>query len=45
MMRLRAIGWFGMAIVELLELMPHNHAPRPKLLAQLRQLYTFEELR
>jgi unsaturated rhamnogalacturonyl hydrolase len=34
----RAIGWFGMAIIEVLELMPHTHSQRPKLLAQLRQL-------
>ncbi|NUQ30354.1 MAG: glycoside hydrolase family 88 protein [Acidobacteriaceae bacterium] len=34
----RAIGWFGMALIEVLELMPHSHPQREKLIAQLRQL-------
>jgi len=34
----RAIGWFGMALIEVLELMPHSHSQREKLIAQLRQL-------
>jgi unsaturated rhamnogalacturonyl hydrolase len=34
----RAIGWFGMAIIEVLELLPHNHPHRKELIAQLHQL-------
>lgn len=34
----RAIGWFGMALIEVLELMPHSHPQREKLISQLRQL-------
>ena len=34
----RAMGWFGMTIIEVLELMPKNHPDRTKLLAQLTQL-------
>ena len=34
----RAIGWFGMAIIEVLELMPHDHPHRADLIAHLRQL-------
>ena len=34
----RAIGWFGMALVEVLELLPHNHPQRDDLIKQLKQL-------
>jgi unsaturated rhamnogalacturonyl hydrolase len=34
----RAMGWFGMTLIEVLELLPKNHAARPKLMAQLNQL-------
>ena len=34
----RAMGWFGMTLIEVLELLPHNHPKRPDLIAQLRQL-------
>jgi unsaturated rhamnogalacturonyl hydrolase len=34
----RAMGWFGMTIIEVLELLPKNHEARPRLIAQLRQL-------
>ena len=34
----RAIGWFGMALVEVLEIMPHDHPHRADLITQLRQL-------
>lgn len=34
----RAMGWFGMTLIEVLELLPGNHPSRPQLLAQLRQL-------
>jgi len=34
----RAIGWFGMALIEVLEIMPHNHSHREQLIAQVRQL-------
>jgi unsaturated rhamnogalacturonyl hydrolase len=34
----RAIGWFGMALVDVLELMPKDHPERSKLIAQVRQL-------
>jgi unsaturated rhamnogalacturonyl hydrolase len=34
----RAIGWYAMTLVELLELLPKNHPNRPKLLALVRQL-------
>jgi unsaturated rhamnogalacturonyl hydrolase len=34
----RAMGWFGMTLVEVLELLPKNHTGRPKLIAQLNQL-------
>ena len=34
----RAMGWFGMTLVETLDLLPRNHPSRPKLLAQLRRL-------
>jgi unsaturated rhamnogalacturonyl hydrolase len=34
----RAIGWFGMALIEILELLPHNHPHRKELIAQVSQL-------
>jgi len=34
----RAMGWFGMTLIEVLELLPKNHPERPKLIAQLNQL-------
>ena len=34
----RAIGWFGMALIEVLEVMPHTHPQRLALLKQVRQL-------
>ena len=34
----RAIGWFGMALVEVLEILPHNHPHRTELIQQVRQL-------
>ncbi|MES2393136.1 MAG: glycoside hydrolase family 88 protein [Acidobacteriota bacterium] len=34
----RAIGWFGMALVEVLEVMPHNHPRRGDLIALVQQL-------
>jgi unsaturated rhamnogalacturonyl hydrolase len=34
----RAIGWYAMTLIELLELLPGNHPNRPKLLALVRQL-------
>jgi len=36
----RAIGWFGMALIEVLELLPHNHPHCKDLIAQVRQLAT-----
>jgi unsaturated rhamnogalacturonyl hydrolase len=36
----RAIGWFGMALIEVLELLPHTHPHRKELIAQVRQLAT-----
>jgi unsaturated rhamnogalacturonyl hydrolase len=36
----RAMGWFGMTLIEVLELLPKNHPARPKLIAQLNQLVT-----
>lgn len=36
----RAIGWFGMALIEVLELLPHHHPHRKDLIAQVRQLVT-----
>jgi unsaturated rhamnogalacturonyl hydrolase len=32
------MGWFGMTLVEVLEILPKNHPRRPQLIAQLRQL-------
>jgi len=34
----RAMGWFGMTLIEVLELLPKNHPQRPQLIAQLNQL-------
>jgi unsaturated rhamnogalacturonyl hydrolase len=34
----RAIGWFGMALIEVLEVMPHSHSQRNDLLKLVRQL-------
>jgi unsaturated rhamnogalacturonyl hydrolase len=32
------MGWFGMTLIEVLELLPKDHPARPKLIAQLQQL-------
>ena len=32
------MGWFGMTLIEVLELLPKDHPSRPKLIAQLQQL-------
>ena len=34
----RAIGWFGMTLIEVLEIIPRNHPNRARLIAQVRQL-------
>ena len=34
----RAIGWFGMALIEVLEVLPHAHAQREELIALVQQL-------
>jgi unsaturated rhamnogalacturonyl hydrolase len=34
----RAIGWFGMALVEVLEFLPHDHPDRAALVAQVSRL-------
>lgn len=34
----RSIGWYGMALVDVLEKMPADHPNRPKLIALVRQL-------
>src|SRR5438067_2357937 len=34
----RAIGWFGMALIEVLEVLPHNHPHRQELIKQVVQL-------
>ena len=34
----RAMGWFGMTLIEVLELLPQNHPSRPRLISQLQQL-------
>ena len=34
----RSIGWYGMALVEVLETMPKDNPDRPKLIALVRQL-------
>ena len=34
----RAIGWFGMTLIEVLEIIPRNHPRRSQLIAQVRRL-------
>lgn len=34
----RSIGWYGMALIDVLEKMPANHPSRPKLIALVKQL-------
>jgi len=34
----RSIGWYGMALIEVLETMPKTHPARPKLIALVQQL-------
>jgi unsaturated rhamnogalacturonyl hydrolase len=34
----RAIGWYGMALVDVLEILPHDHPQRPQLIALVQQL-------
>ncbi|HZE73175.1 MAG TPA: glycoside hydrolase family 88 protein [Pyrinomonadaceae bacterium] len=34
----RAMGWFGMTLIETLDLIPKNHPKRPQLIAQVKQL-------
>ncbi|PWT95001.1 MAG: family 88 glycosyl hydrolase [Blastocatellia bacterium] len=34
----RAMGWFGMTLINVLEFLPLNHPQRPALIAQLQQL-------
>ena len=34
----RAMGWFGMTLIEVLELLPRKHPQRPRLISQVRQL-------
>lgn len=34
----RAIGWFGMALIEVLEIMPHHHPHRKELIGLVSQL-------
>jgi unsaturated rhamnogalacturonyl hydrolase len=34
----RAIGWFGMALIEVLEVLPHHHPHRQELIKQVVQL-------
>jgi unsaturated rhamnogalacturonyl hydrolase len=34
----RAIGWFGMTLIEVLEILPKDHPRRSQLIAQVRQL-------
>ena len=34
----RAIGWFGMALIDVLEVLPHNHPHRQELIKQVVQL-------
>ena len=36
----RSIGWFGMALIEVLETMPHSHPRRGELIALVQQLCT-----
>jgi unsaturated rhamnogalacturonyl hydrolase len=39
----RAIGWYGMALIEVLEIMPHHHPHRADLIKLVRQLATAYE--
>ncbi len=34
----RAMGWFGMTLIEVLEVLPKNHPRRPQLISQVKQL-------
>ncbi len=34
----RAMGWFGMTLIETLDILPKNHPQRPQLIAQVKQL-------
>ena len=34
----RAIGWYGMALIEVLEILPANHPTRPRLISLVQQL-------
>ena len=34
----RAMGWFGMTLIEVLEILPKNHPKRAQLIAQVQQL-------
>jgi unsaturated rhamnogalacturonyl hydrolase len=34
----RAMGWFGMTLIEILEILPKNHPKRHQLIAQVQQL-------
>jgi unsaturated rhamnogalacturonyl hydrolase len=34
----RAIGWYGMALIEVLEVLPHDHPQRAELIKLVRQL-------
>jgi len=34
----RAMGWFGMTLIEVMELLPRDHPKRPQLMAQVAQL-------
>ncbi|MEK6281910.1 MAG: glycoside hydrolase family 88 protein [Acidobacteriota bacterium] len=34
----RAIGWFGMTLIEVLEILPKDHPKRPQLIKQVQQL-------
>lgn len=34
----RAIGWYGMALIEVLEILPHRHPQREELIKLVRQL-------
>jgi unsaturated rhamnogalacturonyl hydrolase len=36
----RAIGWYAMTLIEVMELLPKNHPKRPELIAILQQLST-----
>ena len=34
----RAMGWFGMTLIEVLEILPKDHVKRPQLISQVQQL-------